>query len=80
MILQKHGSIVVFGSMMGLIGVEKHNYDDNPDMVPGAYAPVYAVDKSGLTAWVRHSANYCGRFGVRINAVCPDDLMSERTN
>ena len=33
MITQKRGSMVVFGSMMGLIGVEKHNYDGNPSMV-----------------------------------------------
>jgi len=80
MIAQKSGSIVVFGSMMGLIGVEKHNYDGNPHMVPGSYAPAYAMDKSGLTAWVRHAASYYGRYGVRINAVCPGGLQSERTN
>ena len=77
---QRSGSIVVFGSMMGLIGVEKHNYDGNPAMVPGAYAHAYAVDKSGLSAWVRHAASYYGRYGVRINALCPGGLQSERTN
>ena len=77
---QKNGSIVVFGSMMGLIGVEKHNYDGNPAMVPGAYTHAYAVDKSGLSAWVRHAASYYGQYGVRINAVCPGGLQSERTN
>ena len=80
MIRQKSGSIVVFGSMMGLIGVEKHNYDGNPQMGPGSYSPAYAVDKSGLTAWVRHAASYYGQYGVRINAVCPGGLQSERTN
>jgi len=80
MIAQKKGSMVVFGSMMGLIGVEKHNYDGNPQMVPGAHGHCYAVDKSGLTAWVRHAASYYGRYGVRINAVCPGGLQSERTN
>ena len=80
MIRQRHGSIVVFGSMMGLIGVEKHNYDDNPQMVGGAYTHAYAMDKSGLTAWVRHAASYYGQFGVRINAVCPGGLQSDRTN
>lgn len=80
MMKQKSGSIVVFGSMMGLIGVEKHNYDGNPQMVGGSYSPAYAVDKSGLTAWVRHAASYYGQYGVRINAVCPGGLQSERTN
>ena len=80
MIRQRSGSIVVFGSMMGLIGVEKHNYDGNPQMVGGAYGHAYAVDKSGLTAWVRHAASYYGQYGVRINAVCPGGLQSDRTN
>lgn len=80
MIKQRSGAMVVFGSMMGLVGVEKHNYDENPQMVPGAYTHAYAVDKSGLTAWVRHAASYYGQYGVRINAVCPGGLQSERTN
>ena len=80
MIKQQSGSIVVFGSMMGLIGVEKHNYDGNPQMLPGAYGHAYSVDKSGLTAWVRHAASYYGRHGIRVNAVCPGGLQSERTN
>lgn len=80
MIQQKHGSIVVFGSMMGLIGVEKHNYDGNPQMAVGAFGHAYSMDKSGLTAWVRHAASYYGQYGVRINAVCPGGLQSDRTN
>jgi NAD(P)-dependent dehydrogenase (short-subunit alcohol dehydrogenase family) len=80
MIAQKSGSMVVFGSMMGLIGVEKHNYDGNPQMAVGAHGHCYAVDKSGLTAWVRHAASFYGRYGVRINAVCPGGLQSDRTN
>lgn len=80
MIRQGHGSIIVFGSMMGLIGVEKHNYDGNPHMVGGSYSHAYAMDKSGLTAWVRHAASYYGQYGVRINAVCPGGLQSDRTN
>ena len=80
MIRQRSGSIVVFGSMMGLVGVERHNYDGNPGMAAGAFGHVYAVDKSGLSAWVRHAASYYGRYGVRINAVCPGGLKSDRTN
>lgn len=79
MIKQRSGSIVTFGSMMGLIGVEKHNYDGEPGMGDGAYAHAYALSKSGLTAWVRHAASYYGQYGVRINAVCPGGLESDRT-
>ena len=80
MIAQRHGSMVVFGSMMGLIGVEKHNYDGNPQMAVGAHGHCYSMDKSGLTAWVRHAASYYGQYGVRINALCPGGLQSDRTN
>ena len=80
MIRQGSGSIVTFGSMMGLIGVEQHNYDGNPAMAEGAFGHIYALDKSGLTAWVRHAASYYGQYGVRINAVCPGGLKSDRTN
>ena len=80
MIRQGHGTMIVFGSMMGLIGVEKHNYDGNPDMATGAHGHAYAMDKSGLTAWVRHAASYYGEHGIRINAICPGGLKSDRTN
>ena len=80
MIKQKSGSIILFGSMMGLVGVEEHNYDGNPDMAAGAFGHIYALDKSGVTAWVRHAASYYGPYGVRINAVCPGGLKSDRTN
>ena len=80
MIRQHSGSIVTFGSMMGLIGVEEHNYDGNPGMAAGTFGHIYAVDKSGVSAWVRHAASYYGQYGVRINAVCPGGLQSDRTN
>jgi len=76
---QKSGSIIVFGSMMGLVGVEKHNYDGEPGMGDGAYGHVYALCKSGLHGWVRHAASYYGQYGIRINAVCPGGLESDRT-
>ena len=80
MIAQRSGTMVVFGSMMGLIGVEKNNYEGNPQMAAGAHGHCYSMDKSGLTAWVRHAASYYGQYGVRINALCPGGLQSPRTN
>lgn len=79
MIKQHSGSIVTFGSMMGLVGTEKHNYDGEPGMGDGAYGHAYAQCKSGLSAWVRNAASYYGQYGVRINAVCPGGLESDRT-
>ncbi len=76
---QGFGSIVSFGSMMGLIGVEKHNYDGEPGMQPGAHGHDYTLNKSAITAWTRHAASYYGRFGVRVNTLCPGGLRSDRT-
>lgn len=79
MVKQKSGSIINFGSMMGLVGVEKHNYDGEPGMGDGAYAHDYALNKSAITSWTRHAASYYGRYGVRVNALCPGGLESDRT-
>lgn len=79
MIRQKSGSIINFSSMMGLIGVEKHNYDGNPGMDAGAHSHEYAVNKSGMISWTRHAASYYGQFGIRVNSVCPGGILSDRT-
>lgn len=79
MIRQKSGSIINFGSMMGLVGVEKHNYDGHPEMAAGAYSHDYALNKSAITAWTRHAASYYGKYGVRVNTLCPGGLASDRT-
>ncbi len=79
MIQQKSGSIINIGSMMGLVGVEKHNYDGEPDMMKGAHSHDYALNKSGLVAWTRHAASYYGRYGIRVNSLCPGGLASDRT-
>ena len=79
MIKQQSGSIINFGSMMGLIGIEKHNYDGEGDMGDGAHGHDYALNKSGIIAWTRHAASYYGRYNVRINSLCPGGLASDRT-
>lgn len=79
MIAQRSGSIISFASMMGLVGVEKHNYDGEPAMAEGAHSHDYALNKSGIIAWTRHAASYYGRYGVRVNTVCPGGVQSDRT-
>ena len=79
MIKQKSGSIISFASMMGLIGIEKHNYDGEQGMADGAYGHDYAVNKSGIIAWTRHAASYYGQYNVRVNSVCPGGIQSDRT-
>ena len=79
MIAQGSGSIISFASMMGMIGIEKHNYDGEPGLADGAYGHDYALNKSGIISWTRHAASYYGRYGIRVNCVCPGGLQSDRT-
>lgn len=80
MIKQKSGSMILFSSMMGLVGVESHNYDGAEEMKKGAYSHDYAVVKSGVNGWTRHAASYYGRYGIRVNAICPGGLETPEMN
>jgi NAD(P)-dependent dehydrogenase (short-subunit alcohol dehydrogenase family) len=73
MVEQRAGSIVNIGSMMGLVGVEPHNYDGT-DM--SGWSPDYFFHKGGMVNFTRFCASYFGRFGVRVNCVCPGGLRA----
>ena len=47
-------------------------------MAEGAHSHDYALNKSGIIAWT-HAASYYGRYGVRVNTLCPGGLASDRT-
>lgn len=70
---QKAGSIVNIGSMMGMVGVEDHNYDGTE--MHGWY-PDYFFHKGGMINFTRFCASYFGRFGVRVNCLSPGGLRS----
>ena len=77
MIKQRSGSIINFGSMMGLVGTEVNNYEGAPIMAAGAYMHDYALTKSGIITWSRHAASYYGQYGIRVNTICPGGLWSK---
>jgi len=79
MIRQASGSMINIGSLMGMVGVEKHNYDGEPAMAAGAHGHDYSLNKSGVLAWTRHAASYYGQYGIRVNSLCPGGLRSDRT-
>ncbi len=74
MIEQKSGSIINIGSMMGVVGLEQHNYDGT-DMNSG-WSPEYFFHKGGMVNYTRFCGSYFGRFGVRCNCVNPGGLAS----
>jgi NAD(P)-dependent dehydrogenase (short-subunit alcohol dehydrogenase family) len=74
MIPQKSGSIIHIGSMMGMIGVEDHNYDGT-DM--SGWSPDYFFHKGGMINFTRMCGSYYGRYGIRVNCISPGGLQAE---
>jgi len=70
---QRYGSIINIGSMMGMVGVENHNYDGTN--MHGWY-PDYFFHKGGMINFTRFCASYFGRFNVRVNCVSPGGLQT----
>jgi len=67
------GSIINIGSIMGMIGVENHNYDGT-DM--NGWAPDYFFNKAGMINFTRFCASYYGTSGVRVNCISPGGLSN----
>jgi len=74
MIRQNSGSIINIGSMMGMVGVEHHNYDGT-DM--HGWAPDYFFHKGGMINFTRFCASYFGYHDIRVNCISPGGLRSE---
>ncbi len=68
---QKSGSIINISSMMGMVGVENHNYDGT-DM--SGFAPDYFFHKGGMINMTRLCASYYGMNNVRVNTISPGGL------
>ena len=75
MIKQGSGSIINIGSMMGVVGVEPHNYDGT-DM--HGFYPDYFFHKGGMINFTRFCASYFGRYQVRVNCVSPGGFFNNQ--
>lgn len=74
MIKHQRGSIINIGSMMGMVGVEPHNYDGTS---MHGWAPDYFFHKGGMINFTRFCASYYGRYNIRVNCISPGGLQSE---
>lgn len=74
MIQQESGSIINIGSMMGMVGVERHNYDGTS--MQGWY-PDYFFHKGGMINFTRFCASYFGQHDIRVNCISPGGLESD---
>mgnify|MGYP001219535527 CR=1 FL=1 len=64
------GSIVNLNSIYGLLGQDLNIYEKTTmsENMP------YAIIKGGLANLVRQMASYYGKYGIRVNNVCPGGL------
>ena len=69
------GSIVNLNSIYGLLGQDLNIYERTimKESMP------YSIIKGGLANLVRQMASYYGKFGVRVNNVCPGGLKGHVT-
>jgi NAD(P)-dependent dehydrogenase (short-subunit alcohol dehydrogenase family) len=71
MIPQRSGSIINISSMMGMVGLENHNYDGT---TMESWCGSYFFHKGGMINFTRFCASYFGRFNIRANCISPGGL------
>ena len=65
------GSIILLGSIYGVVGADFGVYEGTGMTCP----PAYAAIKGGLINFSRHAASYYGSVGIRVNTVCPGGIF-----
>ena len=70
------GSIINVGSMYSLIAPNPKLYEGTEYMNP----PSYSTIKAGLLGYTRYSASFLGRYGIRVNAICPGAIPNKNVD
>ena len=73
MVQRGKGSIVLLGSIYGVVGNDFSLYADYGGTSPAAYAAI----KGGIINFTRYLASYYGEKGVRVNCVSPGGIRDE---
>ncbi|MDD5005752.1 MAG: SDR family oxidoreductase [Candidatus Omnitrophica bacterium] len=68
------GTIVNLGSIYGVQGSDFNLYEGTPMTSPMAYAAI----KGGIVNLARYMAAYFGKYGIRINTVCPGGIFNKQ--
>lgn len=71
---QRSGSIVNFGSIYGIVGNDFTIYEDYGGTSPAEYCAI----KGGIINFTRYLASYFGKYGVRVNCVCPGGIWDHQ--
>jgi len=72
---QKSGSIINFGSIYGVVGPDFSIYDNTNMTVAAAYSAI----KGGIINFTRYLATYYGKYGIRVNAICPGGIFDNQS-
>lgn len=72
--IQRSGSIINFGSIYGIVGPDFSIYEEFNFTSPAAYSAI----KGGIINFTRYLATYYGKYGVRVNAVCPGGIFDSQ--
>lgn len=68
------GSVVIFGSIYGLMG-QKPNIYKGTNMSENMN---YSIIKGGLINFSKQLASYYGKFNIRVNAICPGGIKDSQ--
>jgi len=68
------GSIINLGSIYGVQGNDFTVYDGTDMSAPSAYAAI----KGGIINFTRYLASYFGKYGIRVNNVCPGGIFDNQ--
>ena len=68
------GSIINFGSIYGVVGIDPSVYEGTSMTCPMGYAAI----KGGIINLTRYLASYFGQNNIRINCVCPGGIFDNQ--
>jgi len=67
------GSIINFGSIYGVSGPDFSVYKGTDMNNEGEYAAI----KGGIISFSRYAASYYGKYGIRVNCICPGGVFNK---
>lgn len=68
------GTIINFGSIYGMQGNDFTMYEGTKMTCPMAYSAI----KGGIINFTRYLASYFGKYGIRLNNICPGGIFNNQ--
>ena len=68
------GCIINYGSTYGVVAPDFSIYDGTGMTCPAAYSAI----KGGIINFTRYIASYYGKYGIRVNCICPGGVYNKQ--